>query len=503
MDDRFNVGRWPRMHARWRPEQVALQEGERRLTYRRLHERVNRLANGLLARGVTHGDRVALLLPNCLETVESVLAVARIGAIAVPLNTRLVPRDLAFMLRDSGSRLLLWDPELTELAGGLRGEDLPALQWICTGDEYEALVASGGTDEPAAVSPVVEHTPHLIMYTAGTTGLPKGVVLTHGNTFWQTINAVNLGLLPGTVGLNVLPLFHVGGLNGSVMPVLFIGGTVVLQRQFNPIETLQLIAQHKVQGMVGVPAIFQMMAAMPTFATADLSSVVAFTAGGAPVPMHTIELYKARGIVFRQGYGLTEAAPGVTGMEPQDAYIKPGSVGRPCHHTDVRFVNSAGEPCAPGEQGELLVRGPNVMPGYWNRPEETAEALRDGWLHTGDAGHIDADGYVYVAGRFKEMIISGGENIYPAEIVNAISEHPAVAEAAVVGAPDERWGQRAVAFVARRPGQTLEQDELLAFLEDRLARFKRPRDVHFVPMLPRSAAGKVLQPALRELLSKL
>jgi len=503
MDERFNVGRWPRMHARWRPEQTALVEGDRRLTYAALHERVNRLAGGLMARGIGHGDRVALLLPTSLETVEAVLATARIGAIAVPLNFRLVARDLAFMLRDSGSRMLLWDPEFAALAEGLRAEQLPTeLDWVCTGAEYEALVASGATDEPTPPAPVGQDTPHLIMYTAGTTGLPKGVVLTHGNTFWQTINAVNLGLLPGAVGLNVLPLFHVGGLNGSVMPVLFIGGSVVLQRQFNPLETLALIAQHKVQGMVGVPAIFQMLAAMPTFASTDLSSVIAFTSGGAPLPMHTIELYKARGILFRQGYGLTEAAPGVTGMEPQDAYVKPGSVGRPCHHTDVRIVNAAGRDCARGEQGEILVAGPNVMPGYWQRPDATAEALRDGWLHTGDAGHMDSDGYVFVAGRFKEMIISGGENIYPAEIVNAICEHPSVGEAAVIGAPDERWGQRPVAFVARRPGAALEEDELLGFLADKLARFKRPREVRFVPLLPRNAAGKVLQASLREMLGQ-
>ncbi len=503
MEQRFDVGRWVRMNARWRPEQAALKEGERSLSYRTLDERVDRLGHALAARGVGFGDRVAILAPNRLEVVEAVFGLARMGAIAVPLNYRLVARDLAFMLRDSGSRVLIYDPAFGELVAGLRGQELPeGLQWLALGEDYEAALTAASATPFAPVGLIAEDTPHLIMYTAGTTGLPKGVVLTHGNTFWQAINAVNLGMLPGTVGLTVLPLFHVGGLNGSVTPLIFIGGTVVLQRQFQPLETLQILARERVQGMVGVPAIFQMMAALPQFATTDLSAVVAFTSGGAPLPLHTIETYKERGIVFRQGYGLTEAAPGVTGMEPQDAYLKPGSVGRPCHHVEVRIADDAGEDCGPGAEGELWVRGPNVMPGYWNRPEETAATLHEGWLRTGDAARRDEDGYIWVAGRKKEMIISGGENIYPAEVANALSEHPAVADVAVVGAPDERWGQRPVAFVVLRPGMSPSPEEILASLGDRLARYKHPREIRFLPFLPRNATGKVLQPELRRLISE-
>lgn len=503
-DERFNLGRWPQLHVRWRPEQVALCEGETRRTYRELAARVDRLGAALQANGVQFGDRVALLLPNRVETVELILACARIGAIAVPLNFRLVARELAFMLRDSGARLLFWDAGFQALAEGLKSEALPPeLRWVELDAELETFVqrAADAAAGPARPSqPVSENTPHLIMYTAGTTGLPKGVVLTHGNTFWQTMNAVNLGIMPGVVGLATLPLFHVGGLNGSVLPLLFIGGTVVIQRQFAPLETLALIRAHKVQGMVGVPAMFQMMAAMPTFGSADLSSVIAFTSGGAPLPLHTIEVYRARGIVFRQGYGLTEAAPGVTGMEPQDAFLKPGSVGRPCHHTEVRVVNELDEDCAPGVSGEVIVRGPNIMPEYWNRPAESAEALRGGWLRTGDAGHFDADGYLFVAGRIKEMIITGGENLYPAEVVNALSEHPAVADAAVIGMPDEKWGQRPVAFIVGWPGKAVDAAALGAHLEGRLARYKHPREYHFVAMLPRNATGKVVRQKLVDLL---
>jgi fatty-acyl-CoA synthase len=500
-DERFNLGRWPSLHVRWRPDQTALAEGTTRRTYRELAARVDRLGYALQARGVQFGDRVALLLPNRVETVELILACARIGAIAVPLNFRLVPRELAFMLRDSGAKLLFWDASFQALADGLKAEELPAeLGWVEITAELDAFAESVPPLPARPTQPVGEDTPHLIMYTAGTTGLPKGVVLTHGNTFWQTMNAVNLGIMPGVVGLATLPLFHVGGLNGSVLPLLFIGGTVVIQRQFSPLETLALIQEHKVQGMVGVPAMFQMMAAMPTFASADLSSVIAFTSGGAPLPLHTIELYRARGIVFRQGYGLTEAAPGVTGMEPQDAYVKVGSVGRPCHHTEVRVVDEQDHDCPPGVSGEVIVRGPNIMPGYWNRPAESAETLRGGWLRTGDAGHFDADGYLFVAGRIKEMIITGGENVYPAEVVNALAEHPSVADAAVIGMPDEKWGQRPVAFIVAWPGKPVDAASLGGYLEGRLARYKHPREYHFVPVLPRNATGKVVRGKLVEML---
>ena len=501
MDDRFNVGLWPRMHARWRPEHVALWDGDASLTYRELEERVERLSRGLVRRGVSGGDRVAMLLPISCEAVEVVLAVARIGAITVPINTRLTQSEVAFQLRDSGSRLLVCDPEsLGQLFEGLLGETLPGLDLLCLPDQYEDLLLEGRDLPPAALRPVTEHTPHLIMYTAGTTGSPKGVILSHGNTFWQVINAVNLGLTPGVVGLNILPLFHVGGLNGSVMPVLFIGGTVVLQRQFDPAETLHLIERHRVQGMVAVPTVFQMMAAVPEFQSTDLSSVVAFTSGGAPLPRHLLKTYRARGVLFRQGYGLTEAAPGVTGMVPEDAVRKAGTVGRACHHCEVRIVDDSGAECPPGREGELIVRGPNVMLGYWGRPDATAETLRGGWLYTGDLASMDEDGFVTIAGRRGEMIISGGENIYPAEIEQALAEHPAVAESAVLGAADPKWGQRPVAFVACWPGTEATDEELLGFLSEHLARFKLPREIRLLPILPKNAAGKVIRPQLKKLL---
>ena len=496
---RFDISRWPSMQARWRPEQVAIREGETARSYRELAERIDRLANALSALGVGFGDRVALLALNSCEVVEIIFATARLGAMAVPLNFRLASRELAFMLRDCTPSLLFFDPTLSALVEQIQDEEIPPTRLIEIGPELEQLIQGAQASAPTPSQAIEEETPHLIIYTAGTTGSPKGVMLSHGNTFWQVINAVNLGLLPGAIGLAALPFFHIGGLNGSVTPLLFIGGTTIIQRQFDPKETIRLFVEHEVQGMLGVPAIFLALAATPEFHTADLSKIVAFTSGGAPLPMHTIKLYEARGIPFRQGYGLTEAAPGVTGMEPQDAYNKPGSVGRACHHTELRVVKEGEIDCAPGERGEVIVRGPNVMLGYWNRPEATAEALKGGWLRTGDMGAMDIEGYLYVYGRQRQMIISGGENIYPAEIVNAITEHPAVIECAVLGVDDERWGQRPAAFVVKWPQQSLSVEELERFLESRLARFKRPRDFYFLPILPRSAAGKVLNSELQKL----
>ncbi|MDY0060437.1 MAG: long-chain fatty acid--CoA ligase [Myxococcota bacterium] len=504
MESSFDISRWTWANARWRPDCPALVAGARTLTYRQLEDRVARLTAALQGLGVQPGDRVALLLGNRVELVELVLATARLGALAVPLNHRLTARELAFMLRDCAATILFGDPDLRTLVAKLRAEPQPVTRWLEAGRDTEALLAEAAAGLPPGLpaAAVDAHTPHLILYTAGTTGLPKGVVLTHGNTFWQTMNATALGLLPGTVGLALLPLFHVGGLLGSVLPVLFIGGTVVLQARFDAGETLRLIQAHKVQGMVAVPAIYQFLAAHPDFATTDLSSLVVLTSGGAPLPLHTIEVYRQRGVLFRQGYGLTEAAAGVTGMDPQDCFTHAGTVGKAVHFVSLRIVDDQGADVPPGARGELWVRGPNVMAGYWNRPEETAKVLVDGWLRTGDAASRDEAGYVTIYGRQKEMIISGGENIYPAELENALAEHAGVAEATVFGVPDATWGQRPVAFVAARPGQVLTAAELVAFLEERLARFKLPREFHLVPALPRSAAGKVLQDELRKLLSQ-
>jgi fatty-acyl-CoA synthase len=312
------------------------------------------------------------------------------------------------------------------------------------------------------------------------------------------VNGWALGVSPETVALVLLPLFHVGGLNGSVTPMIHVGATVLLPPKFDVAETIATIGQERATGMVAVPAVYQMMVDHPSFATTDLSSVQAFISGGAPLSDELIRRYHERHLEFRQGYGLTETSPGVTGMGPGECLRKAGTAGRPCLYVDVEIVDEHDQPLPAGTAGEVRVRGPNVMAGYWNRPEETAKVLRGGWFYSGDIGYLDEDGYLVLVDRKKDMIISGGENVYPAEIEKIIELHPAVAEVAVVGKPDPKWGEVPVAFVAPKPGQTIVPDELIAFCAERIARYKMPKQVIVRDALPRNATGKIVKPALRK-----
>jgi len=499
-----NIGTWIERNAIINPHKVALKQGDRALTYAQLAERVDRLSHALLARGFRKGDRIAILLRNNIAFLEMVFATARAGMIAVPLNWRLVADELAFILGDSGSSALLYETALGGPVADLvtRGK-APSVRVLLDGAptdgvlDYETLLTSGARGD--ADNTVTFETAHVIMYTAGTTGRPKGVVLTHGNTHYQCVNALHLGILPDVRALAVLPFFHVGGLHGSALAVLCIGGTLVVVDRFDPGEILQIIETEKVHGLVGVPAMFLFMAQHPNFAKTDLSSVAVLTAGGAPLPVPLIETYEKRGVLFRQGYGLTECSAGVTGMDPADAYRKAGSAGKACFYTEVRVVDAHGETCPPNEAGEVVVRGPNVMREYWGLPKETAETVRKDWLHTGDIGKMDEEGYLYLVDRKKEMIISGGENIFPAEIENVLFGHPAVGECAVFGVTDPKFGERPVAVVVPRSGASVTSEEILAWLDGRLARYKMPREVHVrAAALPRNAAGKVLKPALRD-----
>ena len=338
------------------------------------------------------------------------------------------------------------------------------------------------------------------MYTSGTTGLPKGAIITHGMTFW---NCVNLGgpafISPSTVLLTVLPLFHTGGLNCYTNPVLHSGGTVLIMRAFDPGMALQLIgdAASGINQFFGVPSIYQFMAQHPAFATADFSRLVIGGVGGAPMPVPLLKVWEQRGVALQQGYGMTETSPAVLTLDKEDAVRKAGSSGKPVLHTEVRIVRPDGSDADVGELGELWVRGPNVTPGYWNRPDANASSFTDGWLHTGDATRVDAEGFYYIVDRWKDMYISGGENVYPAEVENVLHQIPAIAEAAVIGIPSEQWGEVGMAIVAVRPGHTLAAEEIHAHCAANLARFKCPRLIEFVDALPRNATGKIHKPTLR------
>jgi fatty-acyl-CoA synthase len=344
----------------------------------------------------------------------------------------------------------------------------------------------------------------LIMYTSGTTGLPKGAMLTHANVWWNNVNILTfVDLTADEVTLVVAPLFHIGGLNVNTIATWLKGGEIVLHRAFDPKAVLETIAHNRVTQMFGVPGMFAAMAQHPGFAGADLSSLKFFIAGGAPVPKPLIDVYLARGIAFTQGYGLTETSPVVTFLPPQYLRYKTGSAGFAPIYTEIEIRDELGRALQRGERGEIHVRGPNVMKGYWRRAAETAEVIdQRGWFRTGDLGWLDADGFLYVIDRVKDLVISGGENIYPAEVERVLQQHPKIADIAVIGLPNERWGESVVAVAVLVDGQRLSLEELREFAAPELASFKLPTRLDCVRALPRNTAGKVLKVELRRELSR-
>jgi fatty-acyl-CoA synthase len=368
---------------------------------------------------------------------------------------------------------------------------------VVTGDDYEgrlAAASSAWVDRAVALDD-----PAMILYTSGTTGRPKGATLSHGNITWNCVNVlIDTGLASDEVALVCAPMFHVAALNMVAMPSLLTGGTIVFMVSFDPGVVLELIADHGITVMFGVPAMFNALAGHPSWDDADLSSMRRALCGGAPVPRATIRTWLDRGVVFLQGYGMTETSPGALFLGPGRAVDKAGTAGVASFFTDVEVRRPDGSPVAPGEQGEVVVAGPNVMLGYWQRPDATDEVVRDGWFHSGDAAVVDDDGYVTIVDRMKDMYVSGGENVYPAEVEDVLFTHDDVAECAVIGVPDERWGEVGLALVVPRPGAEPTPEELTAHLDGRLARFKIPAAFRLVDELPRTGAGKLRKTVLRD-----
>jgi fatty-acyl-CoA synthase len=453
------IDRIIRDRARNTPERVAIDDGERLWTYAELDTRSEELAAGF-----GHGDRIATLTASSAEHVATFFACAKAGAILLPLSWRLSPHELAFQLDDAEPSLLLATAELADLA-----------------DEAVSLASVSPARQPGPSTTVLlgpaPEDPLLLIYTSGTTGRPKGALLTHANCFCTNLSFdLATGVRPEDVVLQVLPQFHVGGWNVQALLAWWKGATVVLEREFEPARALRLIEEKRVTTMMGVPATYLFMASDPSFEAADLASLRLAVVGGAPMPQALLETWQRRGVELVEGYGLTEAAPNVL------------YAGKPYPHVDVSL----------SDDGELLVEGPNVFPGYWRNPDATAEAFTaDGKLRTGDIAERDDEGNYRIKGRLKELVISGGENVYPAEVEAVLQEHPAVVEAAVVGRPDERWGEVCVAFVVLRGHAT--EAQLIEHCRERLARFKVPKAVRFVESLPRSGMNKVLKDELRVL----
>jgi len=495
------IGYWLTRRAQLTGDRVALVFEEQSWNYAALNREINLLAHGLRALGVCSGDRVAYLDLNHPRFLLTLFASAKLGAIFVPLNFRLTGPELGFIIGDAGVHTLVHDDAFARLIDEIR-DDLPCRELVSPTPRHgvrgfdELLRDQRGEDLDTQIAP---DDVAVIMYTSGTTGRPKGAMLSHGNILWNNINAsLCYDTLHNDRTLVVAPLFHIGGLNVTTLNTFMHGGTVVLDRQFDPGRVLELIPRHHITTMFGVPAMFLFMSQHPAFEQADLSTIRTFICGGAPVPEALIRLYGVRGIAFAQGYGLTETSPFVTIVPNDRAAEKIGSAGTPPMFTDVALLDDEGRPVPTGERGEIVVRGPNVMKGYWNRPDATAEAIVDGWFHTGDVGVQDEDGYFYVVDRKKDMIISGGENIYPAEVEDCLYQHPGIAEVAVIGIPDPRWGELVRAVVVPRPGTALQESEIIEFTQGRLARYKQPRSVVFTDLLPRNPAGKVLKFELRE-----
>jgi len=495
------IGSWLTKRSILSPKKEAVVYGETRLTFYELNKRVNQLSNALIELGYKKGDRISILSFNCIEYIEVIMAAAKIGLILVPLNWRLTSSELVFNITDSGAKTLFYHPELAALAEDTL-KKIKNMDKICLGDDvnsYENLLHNSSEDEPIINNAPNLNSPHIIMYTSGTTGKPKGAVLTQGASFW---NAVNLILACDFTSkdrnLAILPMFHIGGIGLFTLPMLYIGGTVIIQKTFEPYQTLKLLKEEKISLFFGVPAIFAQLINHPQFNKDCFSSVRILMSGGAPLPLSLINQYYKAGLILQQGFGMSEAAPSIATLSKELAIKKAGSVGQPVFHLNVRIVDNNMEDVPINEVGEMVIKGPNVMIEYWNRPKATEEAFRKGWFHTGDLARMDEDGALYIVDRKKDMFISGGENVYPAEIENILYEIPQIAETAVVGIKDEKWGEVGLAVIVLKQGKKLSSENIKEYLKHKLARFKIPKQIIFIDKLPRNAAGKVLKNVIKE-----
>ena len=508
------VGDWTGRAARYWPERLAVVDPDRgRFTYGELDERAGRLAGWLRDRGIGKGDRVGVLARNRVEVLDAFFAGGKLGAVLVPYNWRLHPRELGELAARTRPSALLYEPELGAGAEAVAAaaEGLALLRLDAAGPApadpdstgldgsrpYADALAAAPPAVPADLDP---EDVACLLFTGGTTGVAKAAMVSYRMIAWNTLNTAVHELRRDDVTVTHTPLFHTGGLLVYTVPLLVLGGTVVLVRAWDPDGLLDLVERERVTLFFCVPTQYQMLLASERFARADLSSLRFVTSGGAPLPVSVIERWRAvHDTPFKQGFGMTEFGPGAFSMGPEHAVAKAGSIGRPNWFVSAAVVGQDGAVVAPGEVGELVLKGPSMFSGYFEDPAASAEAVdAAGWFHTGDLAYADGDGFYFIVDRKKDMFVSGGENVYPAEVERALCEHPAVLMCAVVGVPDERWGEVGRAFVVRRDGSSADEAELLAFLRTRLARYKLPRGVRFVPELPISPQGKVLKRLLRE-----
>jgi fatty-acyl-CoA synthase len=491
-------------HARRTPDKVLTHfEGEA-TTYGDMARRVSALAGGLAERGVGPGDVVAILSYNCPEFLEALFAANHLGGIAMPINWRLAAAEVHYILEHSGARALVCDeallPLADEAADGL--PHAPLCISIADVDRpgWTSLSDLRSSSQGRAPAPATGDDVHRLMYTSGTTGRPKGVMLTHANLAWKNLaHITEFGFTSADLGLACGPLYHVGALDLTTTSLIAAGAGTIVHRTFDAAAVVDEVERSRVTAVWLAPAMVNAIMSLPDIEQRDLSSIRVVINGGEKMPVPLIERIQRvfPSAWFADAYGMTETVSGDTFLDRESIITKLGSVGRPCLYLELDLWDEDGHSVPAGEQGEIVMRGPKVFKGYWRDEEATASAFAGGWFHSGDIGLRDEDGYLFIVDRLKDMIVSGGENIASSEIERVLYEHDSVLEAAVVGRPDERWGEVPVAFVALRPGADATSDALIAHCQTQLARFKVPKDVTFIEALPRNPSGKVLKRELR------
>ncbi|MEE9913376.1 MAG: long-chain fatty acid--CoA ligase [Deltaproteobacteria bacterium] len=502
----MNIGEWITKRAIIAPDKPFLKEKNKTYTNRQFNRRVNRTAHALVQLGLVKGMRIAVLMSNSSEFLEIFFACAKTGIILVPLNFRLAVPELLYILGDSAPAMLIYSSEFTAKTGELKAAGVDIQRFYRLGEadgdgdpDFSKYADRFETLEPLEILGVDLPDPLFIMYTSGTTGDPKGAVLTHQNILFGAIHSLlGYGVDRSYKSLVIAPLFHIGALAASVTPIVYAGGSLIISSFYNASETLKTICREKINYMFAVPVMYQMIADAPEWRDADLSHVHFFISGGAPIPLPVIRKYQEeKGVGFVQGYALTETGR-LTSLDLEDSIRKAGSVGKEVFHVNLRIVDEHGRDLHSAEPGEILVQGPNVFPGYWNKEAATRAVFKDGWFRTGDIGRRDEDGFVYIVGRKVEMIISSGENIYPVEVERVLQCLPGIREAAVVGMPDPKRGEIVGAFVILKKDAHVSEADILNALPGKIAYYKIPKRIFFVEEFPRNQSGKVLKRILKK-----
>jgi fatty-acyl-CoA synthase len=480
---------WLKGRQRLTPGKVAVIDADcgGQWTYQALNERASRLAARLEYAGIAKGDRVALLCPNHVAYFDFMFACAKLGTIFVPLNWRLSGDELQWIMEDCQPKIFGYHSDYEEWASAWKG----AVKLCVDEPMYEAAMSQAANDtfrfEDAALAD-----PYLMIYTGGTTGKPKGVLLTHTSVWWNAVNTIlSWGLSDRDTTLTCMPMFHTGGINALTLPILMAGGTVVISPQFDPVRTIEHLVCYACTVVLLVPTMYHMVVQTDQFQQAAFRADLTFISGGAPCPLTIYDAFARRGLRFKEGYGMTEAGPNNFYISSEEAAVKRGSVGKAMLLNHVKIVGADGQDAADGEVGEIWLRGHHLFAEYWNNPAATEQALHEGWLLTGDLGRRDAEGYVYIMGRKKDMIISGGENIYPAEVEQTLLQCPDVREAVVVGVADEKWGESVVAAVTLQSGAAVTPESLRQLCYERLGKFKVPKQIVIWEQLPKTAVGKI------------